>query len=154
MTTAASAIELSGINKSFGPVQANKDIDLAIRPARAFADLGDEVERTIDYDAVARRVRALCAERPRKLIETLADEIADCVVREFGAAEVTVGIDKFILPDTDEDCDVDVDDFSTVILNWGDCAAPPCAGDVDGDDDVDVDDLSKIILYWTDAGCP
>jgi phosphoglycolate phosphatase len=76
------------------------EVSLEIRPLRAFADLADEVERTVNYDTVARRIRALAGERPRKLIETLADEIADTVVREFGVGEVTVTIEKFILPDT------------------------------------------------------
>ncbi|MEP1205739.1 MAG: ABC transporter ATP-binding protein [Rhizobiaceae bacterium] len=35
------AIELSGINKSFGPVHANKDIDLAIRPGTIHGIIGE-----------------------------------------------------------------------------------------------------------------
>jgi phosphoglycolate phosphatase len=76
-------------------------VSVEMRPVRAFADLGDEVARTVDYDLVARRIRALAGERPRKLIETLADEIADTLVREFGVGEAGVTIEKFILPDTE-----------------------------------------------------
>jgi phosphoglycolate phosphatase len=76
-------------------------VSLEMRPLRAFADLGDEVERTVDYGIVAERVKAVAAKGPRKLIETLADDIADTVVREFGVGEVTVTIEKFILADTD-----------------------------------------------------
>ncbi|NKB53183.1 MAG: ATP-binding cassette domain-containing protein [Rhizobiaceae bacterium] len=35
------AIELSGINKSFGPVQANKDIDLVIKPGTIHGIIGE-----------------------------------------------------------------------------------------------------------------
>ncbi len=35
------AIELAGINKSFGPVHANKDIDLAIRPGTIHGIIGE-----------------------------------------------------------------------------------------------------------------
>ena len=35
------AIELKGINKSFGPVHANKDIDLAIRPGSIHGIIGE-----------------------------------------------------------------------------------------------------------------
>lgn len=35
------AIELTGINKSFGPVHANKDIDLAIRPGTIHGIIGE-----------------------------------------------------------------------------------------------------------------
>ncbi len=40
-TSAPHAIELSGINKSFGPVHANKDIDLAIRPGTIHGIIGE-----------------------------------------------------------------------------------------------------------------
>ena len=76
-------------------------VSLAMRPERAFVDLEDEIARTVDYYAVAQRVKAVAGEGSRKLIETLADDIADLVVQEFGVGEVTVTIEKFILPDTD-----------------------------------------------------
>ena len=40
-TSQPHAIELSGINKSFGPVHANKDIDLAIRPGTIHGIIGE-----------------------------------------------------------------------------------------------------------------
>ena len=41
MTQLPPAIELSGINKSFGPVHANKNIDLAIRPGSIHGIIGE-----------------------------------------------------------------------------------------------------------------
>jgi dihydroneopterin aldolase len=61
----------------------------------------DEIEGTVDYKAVADRVVALAATGERKLIETLAQEIAGLVLREFAVSKVTVEIEKFILPETD-----------------------------------------------------
>ncbi|MGB0327016.1 MAG: dihydroneopterin aldolase [Akkermansiaceae bacterium] len=61
----------------------------------------DEIEGTVDYKAVADRVVALAGEGERKLIETLAQEVAGLVLREFAVSKVTVEIDKFILPETD-----------------------------------------------------
>ena len=61
-------------------------------------ELRDDLASTIDYQAVANRIKLLAAERPRRLIETLAAEIAGCVLLEFGAAAVTVEIRKHILP--------------------------------------------------------
>jgi len=66
----------------------------------AIAAAADDLTRTIDYDAVARRLRALGADRSWRLIETLAEEIAAIVLSEFGPRAVTVEVRKFILPET------------------------------------------------------
>jgi hypothetical protein len=48
--------------------------------------------------------------------------------------------------DTDNDGDVDADDLTNVILQWG--STCPCNADVDNDNDVDADDLTIVILNW------
>jgi hypothetical protein len=48
--------------------------------------------------------------------------------------------------DTDGDSDVDADDLTNVILQWGNTC--PCNADVDNDNDVDSDDLTVVILEW------
>jgi len=74
---------------------------LALVPKRDFRNLGDDLALTVDYFALTRRLRKLAAERPRKLIETLAEELAACVLKEFAVAEVEVVVRKYILPDTE-----------------------------------------------------
>ena len=64
------------------------------------APLNDDINRTIDYHAVAVRVEAVAAERPRQLIETLAEDITTAILEEFSIASITVEIEKFILPNT------------------------------------------------------
>lgn len=76
-------------------------IDLVVEPVTGFEALHDEITRTVDYDLLARRVASLAGERPRKLIETLAADIAAMTLEEFSAAAVAVEIRKFILPGTD-----------------------------------------------------
>ncbi len=76
-------------------------INAVITPFTAFADLGDNIERTVDYDAASRQIAALAAARPRRLIETLAGEIADMLITDFPASRVQVEVRKFILPHTD-----------------------------------------------------
>lgn len=61
----------------------------------------DRIEGTVDYKAVGDRVRELAAQRERKLIETLAQDIASAVLEEFSVLEVRVELEKFILPETD-----------------------------------------------------
>lgn len=60
----------------------------------------DNIAATIDYHAVTRRLRALGEGRSWRLIETLADEMAAVVLREFGPQRVRIEIKKFILPET------------------------------------------------------
>lgn len=77
------------------------EADVILRIKGRFEAMQDEIAATIDYAAVAARLQALAAEQPRKLIETLAAELAACVIGEFKAEGVTIELRKHILPDTD-----------------------------------------------------
>jgi dihydroneopterin aldolase len=63
------------------------------------AAAGDDLSRTIDYYAVTQRLLALGAGRQWSLIETLAVEIAELILREFKPARVTVIVKKFVIPE-------------------------------------------------------
>ncbi len=76
-------------------------LNLVLHPSRPLADLGDDLSRTVDYYALTRRVRQVAASRPRKLIETLAEEICACVLAEFAVRAVEAELRKYILPDTE-----------------------------------------------------
>ena len=76
------------------------EIDLRIEPARDFSAMQDDISRTIDYALICERIAELAAARPRNLIETLAADIADLLLRDFGARSVEVEVRKFILPQT------------------------------------------------------
>ena len=76
------------------------EIDIRIQPMRNFLEMGDDLSKTIDYAQVCERVSSLAAARPRRLIETLADEIARLILAEFEARFVEVELRKFILPQT------------------------------------------------------
>jgi dihydroneopterin aldolase len=75
-------------------------VSLRMEAARDFRDLGDDIGRTVDYFAVCGALKALGVARPRRLIETLAEEIATTILRDFEVAAVEVELRKFILPDT------------------------------------------------------
>jgi len=64
------------------------------------AGRSDNLRKTNDYHAVAKRVRTLSAQRERNLIETLAEELTTMVLKEFRANSVLVRVKKFALPDT------------------------------------------------------
>jgi 7,8-dihydroneopterin aldolase/epimerase/oxygenase len=66
-----------------------------IGPAAA----ADALERTIDYHAVAQRLLLFGDGRAWKLIETLAVELAEMILREFKPQRVSLEVKKFILPE-------------------------------------------------------
>jgi dihydroneopterin aldolase len=61
---------------------------------------GDNLDKTINYHAVVKKLSTFGRRRNWKLIETLAVEIAEMILREFRPARVTVAVKKFILPET------------------------------------------------------
>ncbi|MDO4817730.1 MAG: dihydroneopterin aldolase, partial [Akkermansia sp.] len=75
--------------------------DVVMHAPVPFAETAEDLSNTIDYDAVTRRLVALAAEEPVKLVETLAHKLATACVQEFGASSATVTLYKFILPNTD-----------------------------------------------------
>jgi 7,8-dihydroneopterin aldolase/epimerase/oxygenase len=55
----------------------------------------DNIHLTVDYSAVAERVRVLAASRPRHLIETLAEEISADLLKSFPIVGVRLELRKF-----------------------------------------------------------
>ena len=76
-------------------------IDLRFAAKLQHLALNDDLEQTVDYAAVSLRVAAVAMERPRRLIETLADELSALLQKEFSLAWIEVTIRKFILPNTE-----------------------------------------------------
>jgi dihydroneopterin aldolase len=60
----------------------------------------DRLQETIDYHAVAVRLAGFGRRRSWKLIETLAVDMAEMILREFEPVCVSIEIKKFILPKT------------------------------------------------------
>lgn len=63
--------------------------------------LYDELALTVDYYSLSRRAVEIAAERPRMLIETLADEVTAGLLKEFSLRWIELTIRKFILPETE-----------------------------------------------------
>ncbi len=74
---------------------------LRMAPYGGFAGLDDDLSRTVDYHAVAQEITQLASAKPRRLIETLALEIADGLLAKHRLAWVAVTIEKKILPHTE-----------------------------------------------------
>ena len=58
----------------------------------------DELDRTIDYNAVSQRLLRFGKGREWRLIETVASDIAALVLKEFRPKTVSVEAKKFVIP--------------------------------------------------------
>jgi dihydroneopterin aldolase len=65
----------------------------------AAAARADDIRLTVNYSAVCATVTQVAAEKSRKLIETLAEETATAILRDYAVQEVTLEVEKFILPE-------------------------------------------------------
>lgn len=76
-------------------------VDVAMRLNQRCEHMADDLSATVDYAAVTEAVRDLARSRPRRLIETLAADIAACVLEFPHVETVTVEVRKRILPRVD-----------------------------------------------------
>lgn len=76
-------------------------VDVEIVPANRFNQLNDEIDGTVDYFEVTQALKRVAGKGERKLIETLADDLAKAVLEFAHVESVHVEIRKFILPETD-----------------------------------------------------
>jgi dihydroneopterin aldolase len=92
---------LIGVPDEERAVEQNLFVTVKMTPAQNFDGLADEISRTVDYHAVSVEIEALAAARPRRLIETLASEIAGQLLERHPLSHVAVTIEKHILPNTE-----------------------------------------------------
>lgn len=98
-----SAIRVSsqiGVPDEEREIPQTLEIDVVLFPSQKLVALADDIEKTVNYYEVWLMVRKMAAERPRKLIETLAEELAEAILTSFPLNAVEITVRKFILPDT------------------------------------------------------
>ncbi|NJK92198.1 MAG: dihydroneopterin aldolase [Blastochloris sp.] len=59
----------------------------------------DDLQFTVNYYEVAQSIHRIAGERERLLIETLAEELAATLLKEFGLRQIEIEIRKFIIPE-------------------------------------------------------
>lgn len=74
------------------PQVVSIDLDMATDIRRAAGT--DQIEDTLDYKAVTGRIRDFVADSRFKLIETMAEEIAGIILKEFPVPWVRVAVHK------------------------------------------------------------
>ena len=94
------------VNAQIGVTEAERAqlqrLLITVEMERDLAEAGrtDMESATTPYDVVANLVRQVVAERPRKLIEAVADEIAKTILSRQLAVAVTIEVKKFSVPDS------------------------------------------------------
>ena len=63
------------------------------------AEVHDDIANTVNYSAVAERVKEFVRRHDYKLIETLAEEMAAHLLAQFSLCKVEIEVRKFVLPD-------------------------------------------------------
>ena len=74
---------------------------ITLWPARQASELEDQIERAVNYAAVCSETKNFVQGRSDRLIETLADALAQHLLELFEIQRVTVDLRKFILPDVE-----------------------------------------------------
>ena len=74
-------------------------LNISLWPYQKTGDLADNIEQTVNYSAVAEETKRFAREQPANLIETLADRLAEHLLKTFPIHKVTVEVRKFALQD-------------------------------------------------------
>lgn len=97
-------LELScriGITEEERSIPQRLTADITLSAPCPFADMQEDIGRTIDYAQLTYRLLELAGSKDYNLVETLAHELATCCVQEFHAPTATVELHKYILPEID-----------------------------------------------------
>ena len=74
-------------------------ISVRFWPSRLAAELNDDIDNAVNYAEVCDEVRRFVQSRRDRLIETLADALATCLLEAYAMDRVMIEIRKYVLPD-------------------------------------------------------
>jgi FolB domain-containing protein len=74
-------------------------LNITLWPARDLRDIKDAVSRTIDYAVLCRETKTYLARQSPKLLETLAHDLANHLLRKFHIGKIRLEVRKFVLKD-------------------------------------------------------
>ena len=74
-------------------------VSITLWPRHDARDLGDNIDKTINYSAVAEAAKSLARDQSVNLIETLANRLATHLLGNFAIQKIRVQLRKFALPD-------------------------------------------------------
>jgi dihydroneopterin aldolase len=74
-------------------------VSISFRPYEHAQNLADNIEKAVNYSAVAEETKRFACEQAVNLIETLADRLASHLLKTFPIQKVTIELRKFALQD-------------------------------------------------------
>ena len=74
-------------------------VSISFWPYEHAHDLADNIEKAVNYSAVAEETKRFAREQAMNLIETLADRLASHLLKTFPIQKVTIELRKFALQD-------------------------------------------------------
>jgi dihydroneopterin aldolase len=83
-----------GVSKEERDAAQDVLIDVELQLDLSPAGRADEFALTVDYDAVCKTVATAVGRRPRKLIETIAEEVAEVLLADYPVQAVKVQVKK------------------------------------------------------------
>ena len=75
--------------------------NITLWPIRKMNDLNDEIRGAVNYADVCVEVKKFVEPRKDKLIETMANDLAMCLLEAFQIRRIKVELRKYILPDVE-----------------------------------------------------
>jgi len=74
-------------------------VSISFWPYQQISDLADHIDHAVNYSAVAEEMKNFVRDQSVSLIETLADRLANHLLKSFPIQRVTVELRKFVLQD-------------------------------------------------------
>src|SRR5213595_1734507 len=74
-------------------------VTITFWPRHNARDLGDKIDKAVNYSAVAEAARNFVRDQSLNLIETLADRLAMHLLGNFAIQKITIELRKFVLSD-------------------------------------------------------
>ena len=90
-----------GVSKAERAKRQRLVLSITVWPRFQIEDLADDVTKTVDYSKLCQEAKEFAHERADKLIETLADALAEHLLRRFAIRKVMVELRKFVLKGAD-----------------------------------------------------
>src|SRR5205807_10570413 len=88
-----------GVTRSERARRQRLVLNITLWPARDRRDLQDSIGRTVDYSSICKETKSFLSQQSSKLLETLANDLAERLLAKFRVQKITVEIRKFVLKD-------------------------------------------------------
>ena len=87
-----------GVSPAEREVGQKIELDIELRADLTAACQSDSLKDTINYESVYAKVIAVVSEHKHRLLESLGEDITECLLQNFPVSRVTIRLRKLNLP--------------------------------------------------------